>query len=251
MKRIAETNAPHPITGWDAHLEIFDAGADTIIRATASPPHQGCSVIIHSGKEPEAVMRESGLFWHVAGLDDPDAVCIPAIASAPASSFAELAGTGMPKIAGNGTVTVYDDGTGRALLQRREDGDRGMTFTWKSPELSPAEWIAANREGDWTWHGANPAASPPAPEPIVDDEGFMIDPEHVHFKPMRLSIGWAVTYQDAPRIKRADGGGIHKRGSLRWPVLVPHECQDEENHREICEAVAAILERNKAEMGAK
>lgn len=244
MKRIAETNAPHPITGWDAHLEIFDAGADTIIRATASPPHQGCSVIIHSGKEPEAVMRESGLFWHVAGADDPEAVCIRAIASAPASSFAELASTGMPKIAGNGTVTVYDDGTGRALLQRREDGDRGMTFTWKSPELSPDAWIAANREGDWTWHGANP----PAPPPIVDDEGFTIDPDHVHFEAKKLSIGWAVTYQDAPRTKPIEGG-VKKRSSMRWPLLVAADWL--EDAEEVCKAAAAILERNKAEMGAK
>lgn len=238
MKRIAETTAPHPISGYDAHLEIFDAGADVLMRCTA--PNIGIDTIIYPQKTGDAVMRETGLFWHIDADRGNEPVIIPALASAPAQSFQSLGMTA------GGTVTVYDDGTGRALIQRVEEGERGMTFTWKSPERPAHEWIAINDTIDWHWTDAGVASSGEEPPPEPDADGFTADPDHVHFKALKLSIGWAVTYQDAKRIN-----GNRSRGGMRWPVLVPHECQDEANHQEICETVAAILERNKAEMGAK
>lgn len=236
MKRIASTNAPHPIAGFDAFLEIFDFGADSVMRCSRHD-RDGIDTILYAGKQPEAVMRETGLFWHIDADRNNEPVEIPALAWAIVEP-----GDGRPQA----TLTVYDDGTGRALLQRVDNEAGGLTVTWKSPERPPHEWIAMNDETDWHWTTAGVASSGEEPPPEPDADGFTADPDHVHFKALKLSIGWAVTYQDAKRIN-----GNRSRGGMRWPVLVPHECQDEANHQEICETVAAILERNKAEMGAK
>ena len=238
MKRIAYTTAPHPITGHDAFLEIFEAGQDSVMRCRLTA-RDGIDTIVYAGKQPEAVIRETGLFWN---LDGEASKYIPAIAWAKAQATNDE----------HATVTVYDDGSGRALLQRVSDGPNPLTVTWKSPEYDPQGWIEANAELDWQHlDPRTPAQATPAePAPIVDAEGFTINPHHVHFAALKLSIGWAVTYQDAGRSKAIDGG-VRTKGGMRWPVLVPHECQDEEHHEELCKTVAAILERNKAEMGAK
>lgn len=236
MQRIAKTTAPHPITGSLAALEIFDFGDDTVMRCHLTE-REGIDTIIYAGKHPDAVMRETGLFWHVDPSDAP-AVEIPAIASAEIPAA--------PPHRAAAVVTVYDDGTGRALLQRVDVGPPNLTVTWKSPGSTVAAWIEENSEFEWRNIAPQDPGEERPPEP--DADGYTVDPDHVHFEAKKLSIGWAVTYQDAPRSKAIDGG-TRTRRSLRFPVLVAGEFVDDAE--DVCKAAAAILERNKAEMGAK
>lgn len=230
MKRIAKTTAPHPITGSLAALEIFDFGDDTVMRCHLTE-REGIDTIIYAGKHPDAVMRETGLFWHVDPSDAP-AVEIPAIASAEIPAA--------PPHRAAAVVTVYDDGTGRALLQRVDVGPPNLTVTWKSPGSTVADWIEENAEFEWRNIAPQHLGEAPPPEP--DADGFTADPLHVHFEAAHLSMGWAVTYAPADKV-HPDG---RRKMSLRMAVFVASEYLSDPE--QTCRTAAAILERNKAEM---